>query len=99
MTRSEKLKPGYRLRDGAQVPTRPVTLVEIMSGRKFARGVADVRAGRGYPYDYDTWEDTNDRWEYERGRQWATLAPRNVALKINGKVRMQAMCWYTDDIL
>ena len=70
-----------------------------MSGSKFSMGVTDVRAGRGYRPDYDVWEETNDRWEYERGRQWAKLAPRNVPLKLNGKITTQALRWYGNDIL
>jgi len=37
--------PGYRLREGAQIPTRPVTALEIMSAPEFALGIADTRAG------------------------------------------------------
>jgi hypothetical protein len=95
-------KRGYRLRDGDQIPTRPTTIIEIMSRAKFQRGVEDIRAGRGYPADYDRWKDTNDRWCYERGRQWATLAPRNIPLKINGCLSPQALRWFVshgEDIL
>ena len=46
-------KRGYRLRKGDQIPTRTVTIVEIMSGPSFALGVADARAGRGYHRDYE----------------------------------------------
>jgi hypothetical protein len=89
-----KLKHGYTLRDGDQLPVVGVPLEMIMGSSKFAQGVADVRAGRGYPDDYDCWEDTNDRWDYSRGRQWATAAPRNLALKVNGNVSQQAKSWY-----
>jgi hypothetical protein len=89
----------YRLRESDQIPTRSVTRQEIMSDSKFALGVADVRANRGYPIDYDTWEDTNDRWAYERGRQWAQIAPRSLPLKIHGKLNPQALLRYGDDIL
>ena len=88
------LKRSYRLRDGDQIPTRPVSIAEIMSDPKFAQGAEDVRHGRGYLADYDTWEDTNDRWAYERGRQWATVAPRHVVLKANGKITTAAWRWY-----
>ena len=93
------MKRQYRLRDGAQIPTWPVTVQEIMSDPKFALGVADVRANRGYPLGYDTWKDTNDRWAYERGRQWAQIAPRSLPLKIQGKLNPQAVLRYGDDIL
>jgi hypothetical protein len=94
---SEQL--GYRLREGAQIPTRPVTALEIMSAPEFAFGVADARAGRPYRPGYDSWSDTNERWNYERGRQWAQLAPRSVVLKRGGKVTAEAMRWYQKDIL
>jgi hypothetical protein len=89
----------YRLRPGDQVPTRPVTIHEIMSSWAFALGAADARAGRGYRADYDSWSDTNDRWNYERGRQWAARAPRTVALKRNGKITDEAVRWYTCNII
>lgn len=93
------MKRGYKLHDGDQVPTRLTTVAEIIRHPKFARGVADRRAGRGYPADYDAWEDTNDRWAYERGRQWATVAPRHVALMFNGKVTQAAKDYYGHEIL
>jgi hypothetical protein len=93
------MKRGYRLRTGDQVPTRLVTVAEIMQQPEFARGAADVRAGRGYPTDYDAWGHDDCRWSYERGRQWATLAPRHIPLMINGKVTRAALGWYRSDIL
>jgi hypothetical protein len=92
----------YRLRDGDQIPTQVTTAAEIMASRTFALGVEDVRAGRGFCPDYDTWRDTNDRWAYERGRQWAQLAPRSVLLKVDGKITPQALLLfkkYGGDIL
>ena len=83
----------------AQVPTSPTTIREIMEQPEFALGVADGRAGRPYRQDYDSWPDTNARWNYERGRQWAKLAPRMVALKRNTKVTREAMQYYTREIL
>jgi hypothetical protein len=94
-----KRKSEYRLRDGDQVPTQPTTILEIMSSPAFALGVADARAGRPYCPGYDTWSDTNMKWNYERGRLWGRQAPRTVALKRNGKITDEAARWYTDDIL
>jgi hypothetical protein len=82
-----------------QVPTEFTTVAEIMSQPKFALGVADVRAGRGYPADFDVWGHTDDAWCYERGRQWATVAPRNIPLRVNGKITDRAMFYYDEDIL
>jgi hypothetical protein len=81
----------YCLRDGDQIPTRPTTIAEIMANPTFERGVEDVRAGRAYPPDYDLWKDTDDCWNYERGRQWARLVPRHFKLKVNGKIAEKAM--------
>jgi hypothetical protein len=90
---------GYRLRPGDQVPTRLTTVREIMSSSAFALGVADVRAGLGHRTDYESWNDVNNQWDYERGRQWAQQAPRTVALKRNGKITDEAVRWYTHDII
>jgi hypothetical protein len=92
-----KLKRGYKWR-GGQVPTRLATVEEIMSSPTFTLGVADVRAGRGYHSAYASWV-TNDQWAYERGRQWAAVTPRSVALKRDGKVTSAAKGWYHDDII
>jgi hypothetical protein len=88
-----------RGRPDGQVPTYPTTAREIMGSPAFAFGVSDVRAGRGYRADYETWSDTNDRWNYERGRQWARHAPRTVAFKRNGQITDEAVRWYTHDII
>jgi hypothetical protein len=82
-----------------QVPTRPATTREIMSSPAFALGVADARAGLGPRTDYERWDEINDQWNYERGRQWAQQAPRTVALKRNGRVTSEAVSWYTYDII
>jgi hypothetical protein len=40
------------------------------------------------------------QWEYERGRQWATLAPRDIPLRIAGKLNPRAVKLYDiSDIL
>jgi hypothetical protein len=91
VTRARRI---YRRRDDDQVPTRPVSIEEIMSSAEFALGVADARAGRPYRTSYQAWP-TNAQWFYERGRQWAQQAPRTVALKRNGKLTTEAVRWYT----
>jgi hypothetical protein len=42
------MKRGYRLKDGAQIPTRPTTVEEIMASLHFGYGVTDKGAGRGF---------------------------------------------------
>jgi len=68
-----------------------------MNTAQFTCGVIDRRAGRPYRSDYATWS-VNEQWNYERGRAWATLAPRSVALKRDGKLTAEAMHWFTRDI-
>jgi hypothetical protein len=94
MTRAKR-KTTQRGRQDGQVPTRPTTAREIMSSSGFALGAADVRAGRGYRTDYESWSDVDKQWNYERGRQWAQQAPCTVALRRNGKITDEAVRWFT----
>jgi hypothetical protein len=66
-----------------QVSTVPTSLEWIMSQPQFEYGVNDKRAGRGRRLAYDTWS-VDAQWNYERGRVWATLAPRSIPLKLPG---------------
>ena len=84
-----------------QVPTNAVSLQWIMSGPSFSRGAADCRAGRPYPSSFDEWT-TNEQWNYERGRAWASRVPASVVIKRNGKLTNEALYWARclgDDIL
>jgi hypothetical protein len=73
-----------------QVPTRQATALEILRSLHFAAGVDDVRGGRPPRFDM-VWptltgstpthrERINNAWNYERGRFWAILAPKNLSL-------------------
>jgi hypothetical protein len=79
-------RPTYR-RDVDQVPTIPITAVQIMSSPAFELGFSDVH--RGIPFD---WRD--GRWEYERGRLFAHIAPLDMPLRIGGKVNPKAIALY-----
>jgi hypothetical protein len=84
-----------------QVPTVPTTIRQIMSRPLFEIGVRDARAGRPINKYYDRWNG-DEQWSYERGRQWATLVPRSVPLKRDGRIAAEAERWYArcgDDIL
>jgi hypothetical protein len=85
-------KRGYRLHDGDQIPTVPITIDQIMAAPEFAIGVADARAGRAYHSNYEAWHG-NRQWNYERGRQWARLVPRTVVLKRTGEITREAAAW------
>jgi hypothetical protein len=73
--------------------TVPCTIEWIMSQPQFALGVADARAGRPHHPEFEKW-DTNGQWNYERGRHWATLVPRTVALKRAGRLSAEAVRWF-----
>jgi hypothetical protein len=82
----------------SQVPTTLTTAEEIMMSPYFALGAADQWAGRGYRSTYATWQG-NDQWNYERGRAWAVVAPRSVALKRDGKLNPAAIKWFYEAVL
>jgi hypothetical protein len=93
-----KLKRGIIDRKVEQEPTQPTSIHWIMSQPTFTLGAADARAGRRYHADYDLW-NINGQWNYERGRQWASLAPRNVPLKRNGRVTREALKYFKAEII
>jgi hypothetical protein len=73
-----------------------------MRSAAFVAGVDDMRSGRPPNYDGfcfsqdedDTEAKTNDHWYYERGRQWASLAPRSMPVKINGALNPKAVALF-----
>ena len=79
-----------------QVTTEPTTRVGIMRTAAFARGVADVRASRPPRYDAFGDDDTSNAWNYERGRQWAVIAPLDLPLSRNGRLNPAALAFYVD---
>jgi hypothetical protein len=76
-----------------QVRTRAATAEQIMRSGSFAQGVADRRSGR--PPQFDR-EDGNghSQWAYERGRIWASIAPLDMPLRINGKLNPKAVALF-----
>jgi hypothetical protein len=81
-----------------QVRTRQTTVFDVMAQAAFALGVADARAGKPFRPDYETWKG-GKQWSYERGRQWAQLAPRTVVLKRGGRITSEAVHWFLDGVL
>ena len=73
-----------------QVTTRRTTTQAIMRRREFAEGVDSVRNGGAPAFD----DLDDDYWSYERGRQWACVAPRSMPLLINGKLNPRAVALY-----
>jgi hypothetical protein len=77
------------------------TAADIMRSADFARGVSDKRNGRPPAYDsYNHYQDDSDHvakaklnglWSYERGRQWACIAPPSMPLRIDGRLNPKAV--------
>ncbi len=61
-----------------QAKVRRTTAASIMRSVEFKAGVDDVRARK--PARFDEFDSDN----YERGRQWATIAPVTMPLRLNG---------------
>jgi hypothetical protein len=70
---------------GLNAAAHPVSPTWVMRSPAFGRGVADVRAGRAPRFDLE------DNWEYERGRQWAIVAPRTMPVTIGTRVNPAAI--------
>jgi hypothetical protein len=71
MTSAPRRNKQRRDRDREQVDTVECSAADIVYSPYFAIGVADFRAGA--PPRFDEMQD--EIWGYERGRQWAVLAP------------------------
>jgi hypothetical protein len=78
------------LRPREQVSSQEASIEWVMSSPYFEYGVNDKRAKRGFRTAYTDWE-INDQWNYERGRAWASVAPRSLALKLHGKLNPRAV--------
>jgi hypothetical protein len=68
-----------------QVETALTTIDEIMKSKAFERGFDEQRAGRKPRYDE---EHGNASWNYERGRQFAIIAPASMQLRLPGSRRL-----------
>ena len=66
--------------------TKLTTLRSVLHSKAFMMGYADVREGR--PFRYDHFDNTNDQWNYERGRIYASAS--NAPVKIQGRVHPMA---------
>jgi hypothetical protein len=62
-----------------------------MLSAAFARGIADFRAGRAPDFDNEVDALTGGDWDYERGRQWAVVAPVTMPLKIGRRLNPDAI--------
>jgi hypothetical protein len=71
-----------------QIQTKSTTTTAVIRSRAFVQGFNEVKAGK--PLNYDAFLDSNDQWNYERGRQFALCF--NGVLKRGAKVS-QAAAW------
>jgi hypothetical protein len=69
-----------------QVETIRVSVAAVMRTKAFQIGVAEVRNGQAPNYDRFV-----DSTCYERGRQWAVLAPPDLPLLEGNRVHPEAM--------
>jgi hypothetical protein len=67
-----------------QAETEMVSAASVMRHPSFLRGVEEYRA-RKRP----NFEDAD--WNYERGRQWAAIAPRNLKVFTRGRLNRVAL--------
>jgi hypothetical protein len=72
-----------------QIPTKIASPEEIMRTKAFRHGVNDVR--RGKPPRFDTFDDD---WEYERGRQFAVLAPHCLEIVLGERLNPKAVQFF-----
>lgn len=70
-----------------QIPIGRTSTEALMRRAAFAIGVDDVRSG--VAPDYDGQDDRY--WAYERGRQWACLAPVSMPLKVGDRLNPAAV--------
>jgi hypothetical protein len=91
-------RPNPHNRDEEQIVTYPVTVEWIMEQPDFALGFAHKRSGRRF----NTWHGhdkenghrsaTGGAWQYERGRAFACLAPRDLPLRLaSGRLNPKAV--------
>ena len=73
--------------DRKQVPTWFITTKAIMASPAFELGLDDVR--RGIPFDWRI-----DKWEYERGRLFAFIAPLDMPLRVGNKLNPKAVALF-----
>jgi hypothetical protein len=76
-----------------QVPTRRTSHASVMRSTAFKQGVAEVRAASPPDFDTET-ADIDWCWNYERGRQWATAAPKDMPLMIGGRLNPRALALF-----
>jgi hypothetical protein len=76
-----------------QADTVMVSTASLMRQPSFLRGVEEYRARRRPDFECDD-------WQYERGRQWAAIAPRNLNIfTSSGRVSRLALAIFNRNIV
>jgi hypothetical protein len=70
-----------------QADSVQVTVGKILGSAAFAAGVRDVREGRPARFD----AAFRDDWDYERGRQFAFIAPMTMPLRLGRRLNPAAL--------
>jgi hypothetical protein len=81
---SDAKAAGRMSSDEQQVHTRLVSIESIMRTREFARGFAETRNGVRFDWRVDS-------WDYERGRHFGYIAPKDMPLGIGSKLNPKAI--------
>jgi hypothetical protein len=76
-----------------QLPVIAISIERVMRSAAFRRGVDEVRAGKA-PHFLDNDEETDNTWQYERGRQFAVIAPRSMPILIERKLNPKAVALF-----
>jgi hypothetical protein len=71
-----------------QADTSETSPEHIMRTPSFKAGVDDVRTGRSARFDFYR------GFEYERGRQWAKLAPPTMPLRLGRRLNPHAVALF-----
>jgi hypothetical protein len=76
-----------------QAETELVSVASIMRSPAFLRGVEEYRARKRPDFDQE------NNWQYERGRQWAAIAPRDLAITTpSGRLNRKALAIFERNI-
>ena len=69
-----------------QIETTVCSPLRVMQHPNFARGLADIRAGRAFADEVQ-----DDLWAYERGREYGAIAPRSMPLFDGKHISLKAL--------
>jgi hypothetical protein len=78
-----------------QMESAAISIENVLRDSAFERGVKSYREGWGADYDHPFGKliptSDNDIANYERGRQWAAIAPKSTKIYVKGKLNPRAL--------